>query len=110
MHIFVLDEMLSYKLESLLSPFLKVIHVSTKGLRNALDLDIWQLAKNNNFIIITKDSDFKALSNYHGCPPKVIRLNCGNQSTRFISELIKQNSEEIKDFAQSYENCYFEIG
>jgi len=39
---------------------------------------VWQYAKDNNFIIVTKDSDFYDLSLVQGSPPKVIWLQSGN--------------------------------
>ena len=39
---------------------------------------IWEYAKQNNFIIVTKDSDFSIKVLHKGTPPKVIHLKFGN--------------------------------
>ncbi|MFM7580233.1 MAG: DUF5615 family PIN-like protein, partial [Microcystaceae cyanobacterium] len=42
------------------------------GLRDAEDTEIFALAKAENVILMTKDSDFVELVNRLGSPPKVI--------------------------------------
>lgn len=71
---FLLDENISFRLISKLSALLKVEHVSNNSLSHSLDTAIWEFAKREGFTIITRDSDFKHLSNLLGCPPKVIKL------------------------------------
>lgn len=107
---FLLDENLSRKLAKQLSGILDVNHVTEKGLLQSFDGDIWEFSKKEGFTIITKDNDFKYLSSMHDCPPKVIKLNCGNKSTVFIYNLIINFIEEIQNFILSEELCYLEIG
>jgi predicted nuclease of predicted toxin-antitoxin system len=42
------------------------------------DDEIWQYAKENNLIILTKDSDFSTKVLFKGSPPKVIHFKFGN--------------------------------
>ena len=66
------------------------------------------MAKTNNYIIITKDNDFSDMSHLLGCPPKVIKLNCGNRTTDYISNLLLNKADLIKKIAED-SNCYMDI-
>ncbi len=106
---YLLDENLSKKLAIKLTPvFSHVTHVCTEGLLNNFDSEIWNFAKANSYTIITKDYDFSDMSHLLGCPPKVIKLNCGNRSTEYILLALSVKSELIKNFTES-DNCYMEI-
>jgi predicted nuclease of predicted toxin-antitoxin system len=85
-----------------------VIPVREITLSKFSDINIWNYARDNGYTIITKDNDFLYLSNLYGCPPKIIRLDCGNKSTSYISELIIKRMAEITIFAGNSE-CYMEI-
>ena len=106
---YLLDENLSRRLVEKLTPlFITVSHVAQEGLLNSLDNNIWQFAKRGNHVIITKDNDFFDMSHLYGCPPKVIKLNCGNKTTTYISDLLSNHQQVIDEFA-SGNNCYMEI-
>src|ERR1039458_1477972 len=106
---YLLDENLSRKLAGkLIHIYVNITHVSDEGLLNCDDAAIWKFAKNNGFTIITKDYDFYDMSHLFGCPPKVIKLNCGNKTTDYISESLLKKQELINFFAES-SNCYMEI-
>ena len=36
-------------------------HVSTLGMGNAMDIEIWQYAHDNGYMIVTKDADFSEM-------------------------------------------------
>jgi len=57
------------------------------GLRDADDIVIFNYARNNNCIVITKDADFVDLLQKHGAPPKIILLTCGNTSNSRLKEI-----------------------
>lgn len=59
------------------------------GLDRATDLDVWLYAHTNNFIIVTKDSDFSDLSVLRGFPPKVIWLRMGNCTTGEVERTLR---------------------
>ena len=106
---YLLDENLSRKLaEKLALAFPYVTHVSNEGLLNGADKEIWDFAKSKEYVIITKDYDFSDMSHLLGCPPKVIKLNCGNKTTEFICNTLIDKLKLIKTFIES-SNCYMEI-
>lgn len=44
------------------------------GMASASDQEVWQKAKDDGYVIVTRDADFQELSLVWGQPPKVIRL------------------------------------
>ena len=106
---YLLDENLSRKLAGKLTrAFPDITHVSAEGFLNSFDKEIWDFAKINSYVIITKDYDFSDMSHLLGCPPKVIKLNCGNKTTDYISNILIEKLELITAFVNS-SNCYMEI-
>jgi len=79
-------------------------HVSTVGLGDAFDRQVWEHARQHECIIVTKDADFSELSLLFGFPPKVIWIRRGNCSTHDIEELIRQNKEAIADLVENPDN------
>ena len=77
----LLDENLSRRLV----PFLQHDYPGSSQvvllrLESATDTVIWQTAKAQDFVIVTRDADFEELSLVWGQPPKVIWLKTRNQS------------------------------
>jgi predicted nuclease of predicted toxin-antitoxin system len=98
----LIDNNLSYKLcTPLLQYFNEVRHVSGVLSSSAEDVTIWDYAKTNGFHILTKDNDFDEWSLLKGCPPKIIHLLCGNQTTLFILNLIAANKSIIQNFIEN---------
>ena len=92
----MVDENLSRRLIPILETvFPESTHVSTEYLLKTLDEGIWNFALQEGYCILTKDWDYKFMSVAFGCPPKVIRLNCGNQTTAHIVSLLEQKFEPI---------------
>jgi predicted nuclease of predicted toxin-antitoxin system len=58
------------------------------GLRDAMDNEIFNAAKQANAIVMTKDSDFIDLLEQHGAPPKIIWLTCGNTSNERLKQIL----------------------
>jgi predicted nuclease of predicted toxin-antitoxin system len=58
------------------------------GLRDAEDPDIFEAAKTQEVIMLTKDSDFVDLANRFGAPPQIIWLTCGNTSNARLKEIL----------------------
>jgi len=48
------------------------VHVRTLDFEGMSDMELWDFAKKESFIIITKDSDFNDISSIYGFPPHVI--------------------------------------
>jgi len=82
--------------------FPECIHVSALGMEQALDKAIWEYARQEKLLIVTKDADFGEFSSIWGYPPKVIWIQRGNCSTREIELLLRQNEETINDFAHNH--------
>lgn len=96
------DENLSPRLVRLLEDlFPDSIHVRDVGLKAAADPVVWEYAKNNRLMLVSKDSDMHQRSFLFGHPPKVVWVRLGNCSTSDVAELIRKNLAAMKDF---YEN------
>ncbi|MFB2979897.1 DUF5615 family PIN-like protein [Microseira sp. BLCC-F43] len=54
------------------------VHVDAIGLPTAPDREVWEFARQYDYIIVTKDADFSELSLLLGFPPKVIWIRRGN--------------------------------
>lgn len=78
-------------------------HVKTLGLTNTDDAIIWEYAKLNNFVIVSKDSDFHQRSLLYGHPPKFIFLRIGNSPTSEIVQILRNNLNIIKQFTDCQE-------
>lgn len=58
------------------------------GLRDAEDKEIFEAARHENAIIMTKDADFVLLLDRLGAPPQVIWVTCGNTSNTRLKEIL----------------------
>jgi predicted nuclease of predicted toxin-antitoxin system len=88
----LLDENISRRIVAALqSDFPGSSHVVTQGLSAASDSQVWQHAKANGFIVVSKDDDFTALSSLHGHPPRLIKLSLGNcTNDHVLDALVRQ--------------------
>lgn len=73
-------------------------HVRNLNMKSAPDSMIWQFAKENDFVIVSKDSDFQQRSFLYGSPPKVIWLQVGNTPTAEIEKMLRKNFNTIQQF------------
>lgn len=95
------DQNLSPRLVSRLSDiYPNSSHVFLEGLEQANDQEIWQYSCDNDYIIVTKDSDFNELVVLRGFPPKVIWVRRGNCSTTEIEAILRSHQEDIINFSQ----------
>lgn len=93
------DENLSFKLPRRLADiFPNSFHVRDVGLKATDDPTVWDYAKGNDFIIVSKDVDMHDLSLLFGNPPKVIWLRLGNCSTSKVENLLRRDFNVIKLF------------
>jgi predicted nuclease of predicted toxin-antitoxin system len=76
-------------------------HVKTLSLANTDDAVIWEYAKVNNFVIVSKDADFHQRSLLYGHPPKFIYLRIGNSPTSKIVQILRDNFDTICEFWHS---------
>jgi predicted nuclease of predicted toxin-antitoxin system len=91
-----------------LSPFLasrladvfpESAHVQDSGLDRADDAAVWEYARANGFIIVSKDSDFHERSVYLGAPPKVVWIRRGNCSTETIEQLMRGHAGDVTNLS-----------
>jgi predicted nuclease of predicted toxin-antitoxin system len=85
-------------LNKLPDSFFDSSHVKTEGLKNASDLEIWEYAKQNEFTIVSQDSDFNDINLIKGFPPKIIWIKTGNLNTDEIAKLLEKHQPEIEEF------------
>ena len=71
----LLDENLSRRIVPFLQQaFSGSTQVALLGLQSASDQDIWNRAKSDGYVVVTRDADFQELSLVWGSPPQVVRL------------------------------------
>lgn len=58
------------------------------SLRDAQDIEIFEAARAENAVIMTKDSDFIDLACRLGVPPQILWLTCGNVTNRNLRQLL----------------------
>ena len=73
------------------------------GLRDAEDLEIFEAAKAQEVIFMTKDSDFIDLVERNNAPPKIIWLTCGNTSNARLKEILSATLQDALAFLQGSE-------
>lgn len=74
------------------------VHVRDVGLKASDDPLVWDYAKDNDFMIVSKDADMHDLSLLFGNPPKVVWLRLGNCSTAQVENLLRRDFDVIKLF------------
>ena len=93
------DENLSHKLVRLLEDLLpNSVHVRDVDLKSADDPLVWEYAKDNGLILVSKDADMHQRSFLFGPPPKVVWVRLGNCSTSDVERLLRQNVSTINVF------------
>ncbi|MGP8323480.1 MAG: DUF5615 family PIN-like protein [Methanosarcinaceae archaeon] len=96
------DQNISFRIIRVLSDhFSDAKQVRELELENCTDLEIWDFARDNDYSIVTFDSDFYDLSVIKGIPPKIIWLRIGNTSTENIAKVLMDNCELISEFIHS---------
>jgi predicted nuclease of predicted toxin-antitoxin system len=93
----LLDENLSRRM----IPFLQTDYpgstqIALLGMERSTDREVWEYARTNGFVLVTKDSDFHELSVLLGAPPKVIWLKSGNQSKAVMVNALLANQTAIE--------------
>ena len=73
------------------------------GLRDAEDKEIFEAARRDNTIVMTKDSDFVLLLDRLGAPPQVIWITCGNTSNARLKEILTNTLPKTLELLKSGE-------
>ena len=104
------DQNLSYKLaQALAREFPGSSHVRELGLASAVDIEVWEYAKQFGFTIVSKDTDFSQRGFLFGPPPKVIWIRLGNCSTKEIQDVLLAYASEIRKFGSDPDSSFFPI-
>src|SRR5207237_8625264 len=107
---FLFDENLAARLVAALADLYPgSVHVGDAGLLSAPDLAIWQHARKDGLVLVTKDADFHRLSVLFGSPPKVIWLGLGNCSTSDVIRLLRANRDNIEAFLRHEEASFLAL-
>jgi predicted nuclease of predicted toxin-antitoxin system len=94
------DENLSEKLpKHLAQEFPGSSHPRLAGLAGETDHKLRNYAKDNGFIIVTRDDDLVKLAHFYGAPPKVIWLKLHNPGTMTVVRILQLNMEQIEAFS-----------
>ena len=95
----LLDENLSDRIVSrIIDLYPDSEHVKTLALTNTDDGIIWEYAKANDFVIVSKDSDFHQRSLLYGHPPKFVYLRIGNSPTSKVVQILRNNFDTVRQF------------
>ena len=104
------DQNISFRiLKHLPEKYTGATSVKTAGLINAPDFEIWQYARDHDFVIVTQDSDFNDLAMIDGHPPKIIWIRLGNLKTQEILEVLENHSNEIELFILDQDHSCFKV-
>lgn len=107
----LLDEQLSEALcHQLRDVFPDSAHVRTLLGPSTPDEQVWTLAIEQGFVLVTKDEDFHRLSVLRGSPPKVVWVRLGNCTTNDIAELLRRHYRDIETFVDQNEVTFLALG
>jgi len=105
----LLDNNLSHRLCQPLSKIIETWHVKDLNFQKSPDVAIWEYARQNNFVIVSKDEDFNALVHLYGVPPYVVWIKTGNASTSTICQILENNIEEVLNSIKAQKASVIEI-
>ena len=96
----LLDENLSRKLVGRLAELYPAsAHVVQFDLLERPDLEIWNFARREGFIVVSTDADFYELATTLGPPPKVVWLRRWRHPTRDAEMVLRREAIRITKFA-----------
>ena len=81
--------------------FLNSNHAYHLGLDRVEDRQIWQHAKENDFTIVTRDSDYNELLILLTFPPKIVWIRRGNCSTNEIENILRTHYVDIEELTNT---------
>ncbi len=100
------DENLSPRLPALLADLYPgSSQIELQGLRGATDIFVWEYARAKDYVLVSKDNDFRQRSFQYGAPPKSVWLSVGNAGTSIILQLLRESREEIERFVEHPEEA-----
>jgi predicted nuclease of predicted toxin-antitoxin system len=103
----LIDAQLSPSLAAWINRTFDDIHADSAwslGLSDKSDYQIYTHAKQNRYVILSKDADFLRLLEELGSPPKLIWVTCGNTSNAAMREILSQTLIQVVELMASGEN------
>jgi len=105
------DEQLSERLPALLADsYPDSLQVRLLDAGGASDERIWELAREHECILVTKDEDFHRLSVIRGAPPKVIWVRLGNSTSEEVASLLREHLDDVRRFAEHEDASFLALG
>lgn len=93
----LLDENLSRRIVPFLqTAFPGSTQIALLGLEGASDSELWQYAKDNDFVIVSRDSDFQERSLVAGHPPQIVWLKIPNRSKTVVLNILLDHHSAIE--------------
>ena len=74
------------------------------------DIEIWEHAKANGFVVATKDSDFYRMSMAWGPPPEVVWLRLGNSTTHAVENVLRAQLADVRAFCNDKTSALLILG
>ena len=106
----LLDENLSRRIVPFLqAAFPGSTQVVLAGLESASDAEIWQYAKDNDYVIVSRDSDFQERALVVGHPPQVIWLKIPNRSKTVVLNILLDHHAEIEQAFEQHDLACLEL-
>lgn len=93
----LLDENISRRILPFIEPvFPGSNHVVLLDMQRFGDKQIWDFARDNGYVIVSKDADFHEMSILYGQPPQLIWLRSGNVKKAEITQNLIANKDQIE--------------
>jgi predicted nuclease of predicted toxin-antitoxin system len=90
--------------------FPESLHVRGLQAGGAPDTVVWELARRQGCVLVTKDEDFHRLSVLRGAPPLVVWLRIGNCTTEDVVQLLRERRADIEGFGRQAEATFLVLG
>ena len=91
------DQNLSFKLCGRLADlFPNSSQAKLLSLDRASDVELWDYAAANGYVLVSQDADFAELAALRGPPPKVVWLRGGNSATAAVETTLRTHAEAIE--------------
>jgi len=104
------DQNISYRLVSRLKEvYPNSQHVAAIGLDMASDIDVWTYAKDNQYVLVSKDSDFNDICTLYDFPPHIIWLRLGNSRVTTVYEALVKHKDKVNIIVEENKTGIIEI-
>ncbi len=82
---------------------IQAISARSVKLQFAIDSEIYTYAKENGYVIMSKDDDFLNQLQKHGSPPALIWITSGNTSNAKMREILTSTLPKVKNLIEKGE-------